>query len=516
MATLSVVEEPHRNRSVFISLGVALLALIWRVRLAGVYQGHEEEDWGNLEIIRGVLDSHFAYVETEHMPLFVWVSAALTRITVDVHLAALVVAVTCGAVAVGLTTWIGMRWLSPAAGIAAGLAMCFQPESALYSASPLRESLYVALMMGGILMVGRRQLAAGAVLLALAFLARFNVAFSILPALVAWALSCRDRALRQRALLAAVGIGAVVLAWAAWYHSETGSWAFWARVVDVNTGEAVADLYPAERVTAVLTAVGGLFGRVLPAHVGWLIVPLSVVGGVRLVREQPLQPDAARWLGWCAVGTLALLALTALVSTYEWRHNLYWKWLTPSVPFVLLFAAHGAEGLARRLPRPAAAALVATVVLATGLGYGLETRRQVELSDQLYGSQVRLARWLERAWEPGTGVVTDGIAAAWLRRHHGPFAIFDWRADGLPQDDPEALGLWLSERRVGLVMWFSEEWFGAVDAAGYLADGRERRMGPVRLVPITREDGYGMIAWQVVGPGIPEPTTQPPDRGSVP
>jgi hypothetical protein len=516
MATLAAVEEPRRDRTVFVSLGVALVALVWRVRLAGVYMGHEEEDWGNLEIIRGVLDSHFAYVETEHMPLFVWLAAAVARITGDVHLAALIVPVVCGAAAVGLTTWIGMRWLGPAVGVAAGLAMCLQPESALYSASPLRESLYVALMMGGILLVGRQQLGAGAAVLAVAFLARFNVAFSILPALLLWAALCRDRTIRNRALVAAAAIGAVVIAWAAYYHSETGSWAFWGRVVELNTGDAVADLSAPERITAVVGAVGGLFGRVLPSHVGWLVVPLAVVGGVRLVREPPAEPEPARWLGWCALGTLGLLALTALVSTYEWHHNLYWKWLTPSVPFLLLFAAYGAAGLLRRAPRRLAVALVALIVVITGLGYGLETHRQVTLSDQLYGTQVRLARWLEQAWEPEVGVLTDGIASSWLHRRHGSIRVFTWRSEGLPKDDPEALGAWLIERRVGLVMWFSEEWFGAVDAAGYLAGGQERRLGPARLVPIVRETGYGMIAWQVVGPGVPEPDAPPPQPRSLP
>ena len=499
-----------------VALAVATLALGWRVWLATVYMGHEEEDWGNLEIIRGVIDSRFAYVESEHMPLFVWLSAAVARIVGDVHLGALIVPIVCGAVAVGLTTWIGMRWLGPAVGIVAGLAMCFQPESALYSASPLRESLYVALMMGGILLVGRRHVGAGAGVLALAFLARFNIAFSILPALVLWACLQPDRQLRKRALVGAGGVAVVVLAWAAWYHSETGSWAFWGRVVEMNTGDAVGDLSGREHVAAVAGAVGGLFALVLPGHVGWLVVPLAVVGAVRLVREEAPRREPARWLGWCALGTLGLLGATALVSAHEWGHNLYWKWLTPSVPFLLLFGAYGALGLLRRLPRSPAIGIAALLVVVTGLGYALETRRQVRLSDQLYGTQVRLARWLEQAWEPQVGVVTGGIASAWLHRRHGSIRVFDWTAEGLPRDDPEAFGRWLVERRIGLVMWFDEEWFGAADAAGYLADGVERSMGPARLVPIVREDGYGMIAWQVVTPGGPEPDLPPPGTRSAP
>jgi hypothetical protein len=505
------VKGQTRDRALVAAIVVGLTALVWRIVLVRLYWGHEEEDWGNLEIVRGVLDTRFTYVETEHMPLFAWLAALITRVVGDVHLGCLVITVGCGAIAVALVTWIGTRWLSPAAGLIAGLAMCFQPESALYSASPLRESLYVALMLAGIVLVGRRYLAWGATVLSVAFLARFNVAFSILPALVLWALLPRDEPLGRRVWIAAAAIAAVVLAWALYYHHDTGHWAFWGRVVEVNTGGAVADLYPRERIAAMVWAVGGLFVLVLPDHVGWIVLPLAIVGGVALHRGLARRPDAGRWLLLCALGTVGLLATTALVSTYEPGHNLYWKWLTPSVPFLLLLGAHGAVLALARLPRGAVVALGVAALGLTGFNYAAETRAQIQLSEQLYGTQVRLVRWVEHDWEPGVAVLADGIAASWLRGRRSGVRVVSWEDVGLPQDDPQAFGAWLQRQRIGLVMWFSEEWFGAMDAAGYLEGGEEQTIGPTRLLPLVREDGYGLIAYQAVADGIPRPLGPPPD-----
>jgi len=265
-----------------------------------------------------------------------------------------------------------------------------------------------------------------------------------------------------------------------------------------------------ERVAAVFGAVFGLFGRVLPTHVGWAVIPLAVVGGIAVTRGRARDRHGAAWLGLCALGTLALLASTATVSSYEWEHNLYWKWLTPSVPFLLLFGAHGGIGLVRRLGLRAGSAVAVGLIVATLLGYAGETRRQVDLSEQQYGTQVRLAQWLEESWDPRIGVVCDAIPAAWLRRRPSSIRIFDWTGPELPHDDPDAFGRWLLAQRIGLVMWYREEWVGAIDAAAYLADGNGRQLGPVRLDRIAREDGYGLIAFQVSGPGLASPRTPPP------
>jgi len=492
---------------VLASIGLGALALLWRIRLAGRYDGHEEEDWGNLEIVRGVIDSNFAYVETEHMPLFAWLAAVVARVIGDVPLACLAVAVVGGAVAVAVTVWIGEKHLGAGVGIVAGALLVFQPEAALYSATPLRESLYLALALSGIAAVGARHAPAAAALLALAFLARFNVAFTILPALLWTAWRSEDPDDRRRLAGAALAVAAVVFLWAGYYRSDTGSWAFWGRVVSVNTGDAVSDLFPAERVAATVGAVAGVFGRVLPAHVGWAVIPLAVVGGIRVVREGD---ERARWIGLCTAATLAFLALTAAMTTYEWTHNLWWKWITPSVPLLLLVAAYGAIGLLARLPRAAAIPTAVGLLVATLAGYAVETNRQTELSEVLYGTQVDLAAWAEEAWPVGTAVLTEGIPAAYLRGRQSPTPALLWSDPSLPRDDPERLGEWLIARRVGLVMWYQEEWTGAPEAAGFLAEPRPHRLGRATLEPIAHEPSYGLIAYVVTAPGLAAPSEPAP------
>lgn len=490
------------------SVGIGAVALLWRIRLAGLYDGHEEEDWGNLEIVRGVLDSNFGYVETEHMPLFAWVSALVARVLGDVPLACVAVAVVSGAVAVGLTVWIGEKHLGSGVGIAAGALMVIQPEASLYSATPLRESLYMALALGAIAAVASRHAQIAGVLLGLAFLARFNAAFTILPAL-AWATwRMDDPAQRKQFGLVVAGVAAVVLLWAGFYNSETGSWAFWGRVVDANTGNAVTDLTVPERFAASGGAVVGVFAWVLPAHVGWAVVPLA---GFGLWRAARTSDDGPRWIALCTAATLALLVVTALMTTYERTHNLWWKWITPSVPLLLLMALYGAFEAARGRDRRGV--WVATLILSTAtvLGYSAEAERQQELSEVRYGTQVDLARWAEEAWPAGTSVLTEGIPASWLRSRRSPTPTLVWSDPSLPHDDPDALGEWLLGRRVGLVMWYREEWTGAGEAAGFLATPVERRLGRATLTPVVDEPSYGLIAYVVSGPGVPTPASEVPN-----
>ena len=484
----------------------ALLGIVGglhRLALSRRYWGHEEEDWGNLVLIRGVLDSGFGFVEMEHMPLYSWLAAAATLVTGDPRSGGLLVAILAGALTVALTAWIGARWLSPAAGAVAGLLIAFQPESALYSASTLRESTYTAAMLAAVALVGDRRVRLAAVALAVAFLTRFNPAFSLLPALgwMAW----RERRVDvRRWALPAAALLAVTAGWAAFYRAEVGTWAFWGGVMERNSGDAVGDLFPRERIAAVFGALGGLGARVLPGHVGPLVVLLAPVGMALAGRGR--RPTAARWLAAAGLGTLGLLFLTALVSTYEWTHNLYWKWLTPSVPFLALFAAHALAAL----PRKRLAALAALVLL-TAPAYIVQTRSQVQRSAAWYGSQIELVRWVERAWPPGVAMITDAIPAWYLQATRSPLHVISWQDPDLPRDDSEAFGAFLADQHVVVVQWFAEDWVGASEVAPWLASGKAHAAGPHILVPVAREDGYGFIAYMVShGLGSPQPSEPPP------
>jgi len=81
--------------------------------------------------------------------------------------------------------------------------------------------------------------------------------------------------------------------------------------------------------------------------------------------------------------------------------------------------------------------------------------------------------------------------------------VLNWQDPTLPSDDPAALGAWLVKNQVGLVIWYSEEGTGGRAAAVYLENGEVQQLGPVRLEPLVDERSYGMIAYLVVGEGIP-------------
>ncbi len=496
------------------------VALLYRVVLTRIYWGHEEEDWANLLLFHGVLDSHFAQVELEHMPLYSWVAALATAALGDAEAGGEFVAVVLGAASVGILVAIGIRWLSLEAGLLAGVLAVFQPEWALYAASPLRESTYTALALGGIAAIGSHRMRLGAALLALSFLTRFNTAFTLLPALVLWMI-VRHRGRGPTAppwepgrwrslLLPTLAVAGVVVVWAIFYWMEEGTVVFWGGVVGRNT-TPVQDLFFTERILAVARAVGGVFGLVVPIHVGWLVVPMAIPGILWAMRGRHRQADGSEWLALCALCTWGFLALTAAASTYEWQHNLYWKWICPSVPFLLLFSAHGVvETVRRRETSKGAQTLAAVYLVASLCGYGAVTLGQVDRSEQWYGTQVRLARWAVDAFPKDAGVVAEGIPYWVLGSEKHALRILPWSAVEIPRDDPDALAAWAADRGIGLLFWYREEWTDSNDVAPYLRRGEsfEGADGTV-LLPIAREDGYGLIVYQVVAKVGPQPSHLP-------
>jgi 4-amino-4-deoxy-L-arabinose transferase-like glycosyltransferase len=508
-------------------LGLGLIALLYRAYLRTVYWGHEEEDWGNLQLIRGVLDNPFSQVETEHMPLFTWLAALSTAIIGDPEVGAEIIAIGAGAGTVAITTWIGMRWFHPGVGLLAGVLLCFQPEAALYSATPLREALFTLTVMGGIALLGSRREFLAGVLFSLAFLTRFNLAFSILPALVLWALRPQLSPPLRRGRLVTLAITTfTVVGWATYYYSQEGTWAFWTGVMDRNTGDAVADLFVGERIRAVLGAVSGVVFLVLPRHVGWLLVPLAFCGALRLRSASIENEDGAKWLTLCAAGTLGLLITTALVSAYDWTHNLYWKWLTPSVPFFCILGVHGGRVVFQGIQehpylqglRPRSIGLsrlrigAVTLLLAITLGgFIVETNKQIETSSRTYGTQVRIAEWFDAEWEGKGRILTwaYSIPAAYLQRQHREFPVRTWHDEGIPSDDGEAFGTWLLEQQVNLVLWYGEDGTGASDVAAFLGVGGEHQLGPVRLKALVSEPSYGVTAFLVVASDLRQPSSIP-------
>jgi hypothetical protein len=486
-----------------VALGIAVIGLLWRVALVFLYYGSEEEDYGNLGLILGTLQSHFTYIETEHMPLFTSLAAAATAITRDAHIGGEVVAVLSGSAAVFFTVLIGWRWLSPAAGVIAGLLIAFQPDVALTAATPLRISTYVALTLAGIYAVGEKRAVLGGLAFAAAFLTRFDAAFTLLPALVLFAGVRRDKQ-----LLAPIGIlGATVAAWALYYRWALGTFAFWGAVAGRSTGDKGGGF----------STVAELLAWMVMPHVGLAVVLAAPVGLVLVLRSRGPHDGPQRWLALCFAGTFGFFLLSVFLSDYRWDHNLFWKWMCASVPFLALFGAHAVVHFVsgRRALLVAGAAALG---LLTGVQYGLETRDQIVRSDLWYGTQVRLMDWVEAAYPEDITLVADLIPATYLSRIPSERRVLRWSTENVPSAlDQDEFGAWMAAEHVSLVITFREQWVQSTAKAPWLTSLAPLRAGPLRLVPIAMETEYGWVAWDVQGlEAIPRRRVPPPvDAGLV-
>jgi len=492
------------RKAIQAALGIALGGLLWRLLLVYRYYGTEEEDYGNLGLILGTLQSHFTYIETEHMPLFTSLAAAATAITRDAHSGGEAVAALGGAATIFFTVLIGWRWLSPLTGVLAGLLVAFQPDAALTAATPLRISTYVALTLAGVYAVGEKRAVLGGLAFAAAFLTRFDAAFTLLPALLVLAAWRRDKALLTPAAI----LGATVVGWAIYYRATLGTFAFWGAVADRTTGEAGGGIG---------TVIQLLGGMVVP-HVGLAVVLAAPVGVWLALREPGRIDDRIRWLALSAGATFGFFVVAVFLSDYRWDHNLFWKWMVASVPFLALFGAHGGvRGVGERRGAAVIAGVVA-VGLLTAAQYTLQTRDQIARSDLWYGTQVRLMDWVEEAYPDDVTLVADLIPATYLGRKPTRRRVLRWSTGNVPEglaiDD---FGTWLLTERVALVITFREDWVRSAQKAPWLNGLAPLRVGPVGLVPQAMEPEYGWVAWRVDRPGaIPSPTIEPPiDAGLV-
>lgn len=487
--------------------------------MSSLYFGSEEEDWGNLGLIVGALQSNFSFVETEHMPLFVDLSAALMWIVGDAERAGEIVALVGSVAATALVMTLGARLFGSRAGLWAGVAYAVQPESALYAASPLREGPYAAFtLLGSWWIVSGAGWRAG-LAFALAFFTRFDALFTWFPALVIGALapSAVAAACRRAIVPAACAVGF----WAALYARIEGDWRFWQGVVARNTTD-LRDYPLSERIQEGVDAALSVGGAVVPAHVGHALFGLMIVGllasWIRPGWEGgPVAPR--RWFALGTSGVFGFYLLTVAITAYDPGHNLYWKWLAPSLPWLLLAAAAGLTRVLAAAPTLESGTLGRVLAFAlvgsTLTQYLVETQRQVARSRRWYGTQVHLVRWFDEHAPPEHAVVADLIPASWLARRPGGRTVISWSDEGLPHGDLPALGAFLEERGVRLVLWYRERWVGAAVAVPQLGAGTAVVAGPVQLHPIAREDEYGFIAYEVSVIGDQPSLAPPAEAGSI-
>ncbi len=482
--------------------GLTALGLVWRLWLMGRYYGWEESDYGNLAMARGVLESGFTHYDMNHLPLYYGISALVLAVVGDTELATHAVSLVSGLASIVLVVALAWRLGGREAAWVAGLAVVFQPELALYSASALREPLYAALLLGALAALGRERLVAASCLVVLAFLVRFDALVIMGPVLLFHALGRPPRLRRVLSVLAPLLAG--VALWSCYCHVVHGIWRFWEHSVTVNLETGLGEeaggqlewLSNGARVSLALAT------RVLPGHMGATLPLAALVAVPSLVRS-----------GHGGKRTLLLLIVLVtgfwlgigFTGQHEPGHNLYWKWLLPLVPFWGIAAGLGAawslDRLRHRVPRHGLLLLVGVGLAVAWVQQLDETRRQLAVSAQLYKPQLELARMIEAEIPESAPMILDNIPACWLgRRSHGR-TLHTWMDIPVP-DSREELGRWMEAEGIAYALWFREDWTQAPVVAPWLSRGGAQRLGPVALVELDREDEYGWI-WYRVEPWPP-------------
>lgn len=474
---------------------VVLLAAVLRLALMGPYYGWEESDYGNLAMVRGVLESGFRHYDMNHLPLYYGVSAAVMAVVGDAVLAATGVSFVSGLFVVALSVVLADRVAGRRASWVVGLIVAVQPELSLYSATSLREPLYAALVLGALLALTRERLWVASLLSGLAFLTRMDALLILGPVLALHALGRGPRGLR---LLHALGplLGGVVL-WSLYCQGMHGTWRFWehAAAVNIATGGETKTL------TSGMGVVLGLLFELLPSRLGWALMLGLPIG---LLFTPWRQHSAQRSVSVAALLLLGFWLGIGLTAQHSPEHNLYWKWLYGVLPPLILLGVAGLERVGDRLQRIGGTPLVALgVVLALGQGaFAMlsETRRQIALSQELYKPQVELGRWLEGELEPGDRVLVDNIPGVWLDRRPHSFTLESWFDVPVQPGDRAGFAHYLARGEIRYVLWFREQWTQAPVIAPYLEDPVVHHLGQVKLVPLQEEPSYGWVFYRVEAP----------------
>lgn len=471
----------------------------------GPYYGWEESDYGNLAMVRGVLESGFVHYDMSHLPLYYGVSAALMAVTGDAVMAALGVSFVCGLLTVALSVVLADRIGGQTLGWVVGLIVVVQPELALYSASSLREPLYAVMVLSCLLALTRERLVWASLFAGLAFLTRMDALLILGPVLVVHALGREQRPLRVLRVLKALGpLLLLVAAWSFYCFQMYETWQFWghATAVNLETGGEQKTLISG------LGVVLGLLGQTLSTHLGWALV-LGFPLGLLIVPWR--RHGAHRSVALASVLLLGFWLGIGLSAQHAPTHNLYWKWLYGVLPPFILISVMGLGSLGPRLSRLGGKPVV-VLALALAVGQGAwsmmgEMRRQVLLSQELYKPQLLLARWLESNAAPEAHLLVDNIPGVWLDRRAHERQLTSWFDVPVTPGNRAEMASWLVSEKVSYVLWFEEEWTQAPRIAPYLASPLVHDLGVVRLVPLQQEPGYGWIFYRV-------DSTQAPLEGS--
>ncbi len=509
-------DPSERRRALLQFLILAALALAWRLLLCGRYYGWEESDYGNVMMVRKVLESGFRWFPPQHMPGF-YGMGALVRLLWDAPRgSALLMTMSLSVLNVGMVALVARKLVSPSAAWLVGLWMVFQPESALYGATQLRYSVFPAVAFASLAFLywGGRDRGFG--LGGLAFLVRMEAFFSLFPAaLWAW---WRDAGRGLRSLAVPMGLLLGVTAgWQLYITVGHGDPFFVWAVLDINRAP---DVHGGELggfdwrgwFDQAFHAVWWQLTWAVPRKIGWTWLLLAAVGTATLWRGSG-RPGGRSVVAFGLL-SLGMFVGTVFLSHHDANHNLYWAWLNHSMPFLALLAAGGVGWLERRL-RPGPAALrplaLGLILVSAVPAFVHETRYQMTRSSSWYRPQLELSTWLEEETPPDTGVLVSSIPLVWLQRQPSDLRIYSWwnLPDLLEDPTPEEFGQFLVDHRIDYVMWFVEEWNESARMAPWMVTGQNMTAGPVGFTAVDREDGYGWILYLVTRPGHPYPPVPP-------
>jgi len=497
-------------------------AVAYRLYLAPRFYGWEEGDYGNVMMVREVMDSRFTWFRTGHMPG--WYSlAALPRLLVDrPRGTALAVTMAFSALNVGLVALLSRKLVSTSAAWLVGLWLVFQPEMALYGASTLRSPVFASIATLGLaaLLVGRRD--AGFGFVAMAFLTRMEGFFTLFaPALWAW---WKDQGRGLRGLLVPLAIlGGVSIGWQLYVtvgHGERQLFVWGPLSINfASLGDNDFDL--GQRLTDGVKTSWWLLTWTLPRKIGWAWW-LLMAGGAFALAAGSTRPGGRTVLAFAGFGLVFWLA-EGFLTHHEPNHNLYWTWLLNTLPFLALVAAAGWGWLERRLP-PGSIRAVAwgAVALSAVPFFASETTYQMDRAERWYRPQLEMSTWLEEETPPGTGVLVGSIPEVWLKRAPSDLRIYSWwtlpeavrPGSPRPPVPPAEFAQFLADEEIDYVVWFSEEWTDSAKIAPWMMTGQNMTVGPIGLTAIAVDplppEGYGWILYLVTQQGRPQPKVPPP------
>jgi hypothetical protein len=493
---------------------VVVVGLMWRLWIGTHYAGWEESDYGNLAMIEGVRAGGFLHYDMNHMPGYYALAALVHLVVENAVIAGRTVAMVGGLGALAGSVWIAHRL---GGGVAAALTAAWllvQPEFALYAATTLREPVYALAMVGFVgALIGSRPGLAG-LFGVLAFSVRFDAAIilSAATAVHVW----RARRPLETAARVLVPIAVAAVLWSLYCRVDHGTFAFWSHAVAVNveTGLGAEAERPLDWILAGGEISLRLIAWLLPWRLGWGV---WIAGAAAMVLTPWNRPGPARTLAGTTFMATGFWAAIGFVGQHSPEHNLYWKWMMPLVP---LWATLAGVTWARwwrqaGTKRWMVGAGLALVAVQTWTAHLTETRRQVDLSQELYAPQVELALWVEKAVDTDVPLLFDNIPACWINRQPHARTLVSWFDVPVASGSESEFATWLRNEGIPWVLWFREDWTQAPRVAPFLSAGGLVSLPGVELVERGREDSYGWILYEAVGEGIPVHVGDPPPTGDL-